>query len=195
MEKEKVLIIIKPDGVERGLIGKVLKRFEQVGLTIVGLKFIWASEEQIKNHYPERDDWFQKVGERTLKNYAKKGFDAQKLLGTSDAVAIGKMVKGWLIKYLRQSPILLAVVSGYEAISVIRKLSGDTIPLFSAPGTIRGDYAYDNIDLANAQKRPLRNIIHASDNPEDAKREVALWFTPEELFDYERADEKIMFPG
>lgn len=199
MQKQKVLLIIKPDGVQRGLIGKILKRFEQVGLTIIGLKFIWATKEQIVTHYPETEAWFKKVGERTLTNYANrvrlgaKDLDAKKVFNTDDPVAIGKTVKKWLIDYLQESPLFFAVVEGYETIEIVRKLSGNTIPLLAAPGTIRGDFSHDTIDLANEQNRPLRNIIHASDTVEDAEKEVNLWFTKEELFDYKRADEEFMF--
>lgn len=193
MVKQKALIMIKPDGVQRGLIGKIIARFEQVGLTIIGFKFIWATKEQIIAHYPETDAWFKKVGERTLTNYQKKGLDAKKVFGTNEAIAIGKTVKNWLIDYLQQSPLLLMVLEGYECIEIVRKLSGNTIPLLAAPGTIRGDFSHDAIDLANEQNRPLRNIIHASDTVEDGEKEVKVWFTPQELFHYERADEKIMF--
>lgn len=193
MTKQKALLIIKPDGVQRGLIGKIIKRFEQVGLTISGIKFMWTTKEQIIAHYPETEAWFKKVGERTLTNYAKKGLDAKKVFGTEDAVSIGKTVKKWLIDYLQESPLFFAVVEGYDCIEIVRKLSGNTIPLLAAPGTIRGDFSHDTIDLANEQNRPLRNIIHASDTVENGEKEVNLWFTKEELFDYERADEKYMF--
>lgn len=193
MQKQRALLIIKPDGVQRGLIGTILKRFEQVGLTIVGLKFISASKEQIENHYPTYDAWYKKVGERTLTNYAKKGLEATKILGTNDAIEIGKMVKGWLINYVQESPVLIAVVSGFEVIEIVRKLSGNTIPVLAAPGTIRGDFSHDSIDLANENARPLRNIIHASDNLDDAEKEIKVWFTKEELFQYQRADEHLMF--
>jgi len=194
MKKQKALLIIKPDGVQRGLIGKIISRFEQVGLKIIGLKFQWAEKEKIIAHYPETDAWFKKVGERTLTNYAKKGLDAKKVFGTDDAILIGKTVKKWLIDYLQESPVFLAVVEGYECIEIVRKISGNTIPVLAAPGTIRGDFSHDSIDLANEQSRPLRNIIHASDTPEDGEKEVNLWFKPEELFDYELAGEKFMFP-
>lgn len=193
MTKQKALIIIKPDGVQRGLIGKIVKRFEQVGLTVIGIKFIWASKEQIIAHYPETEAWFKKVGERTLTNYKKKGLDARKVFGTNDAVSIGKTVKEWLIDYLQESPLFFAVVEGYDVIEIVRKLSGNTIPFLAAPGTVRGDFSHDTIDLANEQNRPLRNIIHASDTVEDGEKEVNLWFKPEELFDYKRADEEFMF--
>jgi len=193
MTKQKALIILKSDAVQRGLMGKIINRFERVGLTIIGLKFIWASEKEIVNHYPETNAWFKKVGERTLTNYAKKNLDAKKIFNTDDALAIGKTVKKWLVDYLQQSPVLVMVLQGYDCIEIVHKLSGNTIPLLAAPGTIRGDFSHDTIDLANEQSRPLRNIIHASDTIEDGEKEVTVWFTPEELFDYKRADEEIMF--
>lgn len=195
MKKQKALLIIKPDGVKRGLCGTILKRFEKVGLTIIGFKFINANPATVKAHYPENDVWFGKVGQRTLSNYAKKGLDVKKVFGTDDAVAIGKTVKNWLIKYFQESPVLVAAVEGYETIEIVRKISGNTIPVLASPGTIRGDFSHDTIDLANEQNRPLRNIIHASDSVEDGEKEVALWFKPNELFSYERADESIMFPS
>lgn len=193
MNKQRALLILKPDAVQRGLVGKIIKRFEQVGLTIIGLKFIWANEKHIVDHYPNSDAWFKKVGERTLSNYEKKALNASLVFGTNDPIAIGKTVKQWLIAYIQESPVCVLVVQGYEAIEIVRKLSGNTIPLLAAPGTIRGDFSHDAIDLANEDKRPLRNIIHASDSLEDAEKEIKVWFSPDELFKYERADEKFMF--
>ena len=193
MKKQKALLIIKPDGVQRGIIGKIISRFETVGLKIIGIKFDWATKENIIAHYPETEAWFKKVGERTLTNYAKKGLDAKTVFKTDDAISIGKMVKGWLVDYMQESPVFLCVVEGYDAIEIVRKLSGNTIPVLAAPGTIRGDFSHDTIDLANEQNRPLRNIIHASDTVEDGEKEVNLWFKKEELFDYELAGEKFMF--
>ena len=194
MKKQKALLIIKPDGVQRGLCGAILKRFEKVGLTIIGFKFMNASSATIKAHYPENDVWFGKVGQRTLTNYAKKSLDVKKVFGTDDAVAIGKTVKQWLITYFQESPVLVAAVEGYETIEIVRKISGNTIPILAAPGSVRGDFSHDTIDLANEQNRPLRNLIHASDAVEDGEKEVALWFKPEELFSYKRADGDLMFP-
>ena len=193
MNKQRALIIIKPDGVQRGLIGRIITRFEQVGLKIIGFKFIRADEKQIIAHYPETDAWFKKVGERTLTNYAKKGLDAKKVFNTDDAIRIGRTVKKWLITYFQESPVLILVLESYDCIEIVRKLSGNTIPVLAAPGTIRGDFSHDTIDLANEQNRPLRNIIHASDTVEDGEKEVGLWFAKEELFDYETAGEKFMF--
>ena len=193
MQKQKALIIIKPDGVQRGLLGKIITRFEQVGLKIIGLKFIWATEKQIVAQYPETDAWFKKVGERTLTNYSKKGLDAKKVFGTNDAIQIGRTVKKWLITYFQESPVLIMALESYDCIEIVRKLSGNTIPLLATGGTIRGDFSHDTIDLANEQNRPLRNIIHASDTVEDGEKEIKVWFTKEELFDYESAGEKFMY--
>lgn len=193
MQKQKALIIIKPDGVQRGLLGKITTRFEQVGLKIIGLKFETATKEKVIAHYPTTDAWFEKVGQRTLSNYAKKGLDAKKIFKTDVAIEIGKIVKSWLITYFQESPVLIMALEGYDCIEIVRKISGNTIPVLANPGTVRGDFSHDTIDLANEQSRPLRNIIHASDAVEDGEKEVNLWFTKEELFDYEAAGEKFMY--
>jgi len=193
MHKQKTLIIIKPDGVQRGLLGKIVNRFEQVGLKIIGLKFEMADEKKVITHYPETDAWFKKVGERTLTNYAKKGLDVKKIFNTDDAIQIGRTVKKWLVTYFQESPVLIMALESYDCIEIVRKLSGNTIPVLANPGTIRGDFSHDTIDLANEQNRPLRNIIHASDTVEDGEKEIKVWFTKEELFFYESVGEKFMY--
>jgi nucleoside-diphosphate kinase len=193
MSKQRALIIIKPDGVQRGLLGKIVTRFEQAGLKIIGLKFEMAGEKRVIDHYPETEAWFNKVGERTLTNYEKKGLDAKKVFNTDDPIQIGRTVKKWLITYFQESPVLIMALESYDCIEIVRKLSGNTIPILANPGTIRGDFSHDTIDLANEQSRPLRNIVHASDTIEDGEKEVNLWFTKEELFSYELAGEKFMY--
>lgn len=190
MEKQRALIIIKPDAVKRGIIGEILQKFERVGLKIIALKLDWATKEQIKNHYPETEAWFKKVGERTLTNYQKRNLDPKKILGTDNAVEIGKLIKLWFAEYITESPILLAIMEGYEAVHLVRKLTGETIPLFAQPGTIRGDYSHDFVELANERKRPIRSVIHATDEVEESSREIGNWFSPEEIFDYTRVDEE-----
>ena len=193
MLKQKALLIIKPDGVQRGLLGKIVNRFEQVGLKIIGLKFEMADEKKVIAHYPETDAWFKKVGERTLTNYAKKGLDVKKIFNTDDPIQIGRTVKKWLVTYFQESPVLIMALESYDCIEIVRKLSGNTIPVLANPGTIRGDFSHDTIDLANEQNRPLRNIIHASDTVEDGEKEIKVWFTKEELFFYESVGEKFMY--
>ena len=113
MTKQRALLLIKPDAVQRGLIGKIVKRFEQAGLKIIGLKFVWATSEEIKSHYPETEAWFKKVGERTLSNYKKKGLDAGKVFGTNDAMAIGKTVIASKVSGIQE-----VIQSGYNGILV-----------------------------------------------------------------------------
>ena len=158
MKFEKTLVIIKHDGVARGLLGEVIKRFERVGLKMVALEFIESTDEMGGAHYQPKPEWLTVVGNRTLKDYAEKGKDPIKELGTNDPSEIGKMVREWLIEYLAFGPVLAMVWEGPNAISVIRKLCGDTRPAYALPGTIRGDFGLDNPDLANNQRRSMYNL-------------------------------------
>jgi len=182
--KEKTLIIIKHDGVARGLMGEVMSRFERVGLKLVALEFIAASEDMGAAHYPDTNEWMEKVGKRTLSEYKEKAIDPVVKLGTDNPVEIGRMVKKWLIEYLSMGPVLAMVWEGPEAAAIGRKLVGETNPVKAAAGTIRGDFSWDNADLANDQKRPFYNIVHASGNPQEAKEEIELWFSGQELMKY-----------
>ena len=182
---EKTLIIVKHDGVARGLIGEVIARFERVGLKIVAMEFIQSTEEMGDSHYPVSEKWFTKVGERTLKEYQERGLDATLILGTNNAMDIGKLVKKWLIEYLNFGPVMAMVFEGPNAVLTGRKLAGDTIPAIAVPGTIRGDFGTDSVEFANEQKRPLYNIIHASGEVAEAQEEISLWFGNQELFDYD----------
>lgn len=190
--QEKTLIIIKHDGVARGLMGEVIKRFERVGLKLIALEFLQSTDDMGESHYPNSEKWLTTVGERTLGDYAKKGIDAKKILGTNDAKEIGKMVKGWLVDYLTFGPVLAMVWQGPGAVDVGRKLVGDTIPAKALPGTIRGDFSIDNVELANEQNRPFYNLIHASGEVAEAEEEIKLWFGEDELCDYETYSEPVM---
>ncbi|MBD3279968.1 nucleoside-diphosphate kinase [Candidatus Dojkabacteria bacterium] len=182
--KERTLIIIKHDGVARGLMGEIISRFERVGLKMVALEFIAATDDMSTKHYPDNKEWKEKVGGRTLAEYEEKGIDAKKVLGTDVPEEIGELVKGWLVEYLSMGPVLAMVFEGPEAVRIGRKLVGETNPVNAAPGSIRGDYSWDNADLANEQLRPFYNLIHASGSVEEAKDEIDLWFSDTELMDY-----------
>jgi nucleoside-diphosphate kinase len=181
---EKSLVIIKHDAVNRGLMGKIITRFEQVGLKIVAMEFLQSTEDMGKGHYPTTEEWFRKVGERTLNDYMKRELDPIEELGTKDPIEIGKLVKQWNVDYLTHGPVLALVFEGPGAVPVIRKLVGDTIPAKALPGTIRGDFGLDNIELANKFQRPLYNLIHASGEVSEAEAEILLWFGTQEVFDY-----------
>lgn len=192
-KEEKTLVLIKPDGVKRGLIGEVVSRIERRGLKIIALEMVWATKEQIDDHYPKNVEWIKKIGEKTKATYEKYNINAKKEIGTEDSEEIGKMVRGWLIDYLTSGPVVKIIIKGIHAVDMVRKLVGNTIPALAEMGTIRGDFSVDSPIAANKNKRGIRNLIHASETSEEAQHEIEFWFSPEEIHDYKRAEEDIMF--
>ncbi len=180
--------MIKPDGVRKGLVGGVIKRLEQRDLKVVALEMFHATKEQIHDHYPKDEKWITRLGEKTLSTYAKYNYDAKKELGTTDALKIGKIVRGWLIEFMISAPMVRMVVQGVHAVDMVRKIVGPTMPYLAEMGTIRGDYSADSPALANKEKRSVMNLVHASETPEEAKHEIAFWFGKEKgkIFSYKR---------
>lgn len=192
MATERTLIIVKHDGVARGLMGEIISRFERVGLKIVAFEFLQSTEDMSNSHYPDSREWYEKVGMRTLNDYKEKGVDPVKELGTKDVVEIGKLVKKWNVDYLSYGPVLAMVFEGPGAVRIGRKLVGDTMPEKASAGTIRGDFCLDSAELANHYKRPFYNVVHASGEVAEAEEEIALWFGKSELFDYKTYSAPIM---
>jgi len=128
-KEERTLVIIKPDGVKRGLIGESIHRFEQRGLKIIALKMTQAKKEQINDHYPKDKKWIKRLGEKTLKNYEKYGYDPIKEMGSDDPEKIGEQVRNWLLEYMTSAPIVKIVVQGVHAIDMVRKIVGPTLPV------------------------------------------------------------------
>ena len=192
-KEEKTVVLIKPDGVKRGLVGEVIKRFESRGLKIIALQMVWATKEQINDHYPKDEAWIKRLGEKTKATYKKYNLDPVKEVGTSDELEIGKKVRTWLIDFLSSGPIVKMVVKGIHAVDMVRKIVGNTMPAFSEMGTIRGDFSVDSPAAANRDKRSVHNIVHASETQKEAEHEIKFWFAPEEIYDYKRAEEDIMF--
>ncbi|MCA9385713.1 nucleoside-diphosphate kinase [Candidatus Dojkabacteria bacterium] len=182
---QRTLVIVKHDGVSRGLVGEIIQRIERVGYKLLAFEMIKATDEMGQKHYPNSNEWKQNVGDRTLREYKEKGIDPIKVLGTDDPVEIGELVKQWNVDYLTHGPVVAMVWEGPNAVKVVRKLVGDTIPANANPGTIRGDFSWDSPELANDQNRPFYNLIHASGTPDEAEDEIALWFDEMEVFDYE----------
>lgn len=147
---EQTLVLIKPDAVERGLIGKIIARLERRGLKIVGLKLVDVTEPLARKHYAAHE---------------------------------GKPFFEPLISYITSSPVVATVIEGPKAIEVVRQTVGATAPAEAAPGTIRADYA---LEIG-------RNLVHASDGPETAKQEIALWFKAEELISWERMTDRWIY--
>lgn len=193
LKEEKTLVLAKPDGVKRGLIGEIIGRIERRGLKVVALKMVWATEGQLQDHFPKDDAWMGRLGDKGLKTFKEYNLDPIKYMGTDDRLEIGRMVKKSLFEYMTSGPIVAMVIQGIHAIDMVRKLAGHTLPVFADMGTIRGDFSVDSPAIANVEKRAIRNIMHASENPEEAKNEIGLWFALEEIHGYKRAEEDIMF--
>lgn len=193
-KEERTLVLIKPDGVKRGLIGEIMHRFEMRSLKIVALKMVHASKEDIAKHYPSTDEnWLKTIGGKTLENYQQYGKDPVAECGTADPLEIGKKVYAWLEEFMASGAIVAMVVQGLHAVDMVRKICGATLPSKADMGTIRGDYSTDSPTLANMEKRPIRNIVHASGNLEEAAHEVSLWFTDKEIHGYTRSEEDMQF--
>jgi nucleoside-diphosphate kinase len=177
---ESTLVILKPDAVSRGLTGEIIARLERVGLRIDEIRVSRGESQMIDNHYPRDDQWLSIVGGKTLEDYERLGVSAKEKLGTDNPVEIGQMVRNWLSDFMSSGPIVPMIVTGNRAIETVRKIAGSTLPVAAAPGTIRGDFSSDSADAANAESRPVKNLIHASGDPEEAAREIKLWFPDRE---------------
>lgn len=189
---ERTLVLIKPDGLLRGLAGEIIARFERAGLRIAALKMVQATKDLILRHYPNDEAWLAGVGRVTLDNLAKHKLSARAVLGTDDPAAVGRIIKGWNAEYLTMSPVIAMILEGVGAAATVRRLTGKTLPGQAEPGTIRGDYSIDDGIAAVAAKRSVRNLVHASGNAAEAEQEIALWFTDAEIHAYRRCDADII---
>ncbi len=173
---ERTLVLIKPDAFKRGLVGEIISRFERVGLKLEGMKILNATIEIVEKHYPDDKNWIRSVGKKTIDTYEKYNLNIIEDLGTNDALKIGQLVRKWLIQHLTSGPVLVLILSGNHAVEIVRKIVGNTVPIFAELGTIRGDFSIDSPDLSAREKRVLLNLVHASETVEEAKREISLWF-------------------
>lgn len=188
-KKERTLVIVKPDGVQRSLIGEIIKRYEQVGLKLVGLKMTVPTAEHVEAHYMVNPDFKTNVGTKTIESYKKKGETPP----TENPEEQGEFVLNGLKKYMVSGPVVVMCWEGLHAIEVIRKITGGTEPRSSDVGTIRGDYVLDSYQLADADDRAVRNLIHASGDATEAEKEIALWFNDNELQNYRLVQEQILY--
>lgn len=190
IREERSFVLIKPDGVRKGLIGEVIKRFEQRDLKIVALEMFQPTREMIDNHYPKDPAWIERLGHKTLSTYGKYSLDVKESLGTNDPKEIGKMVRGWLVDYMVSAPLVRMVVQGTHAVDVVRKIAGPTLPYMADMGTIRGDFSIDSPAIANAEKRAVANILHCSETPQEAEHEIRHWFGKTTIHSYKRHGEE-----
>lgn len=193
LQKEQTLILAKPDALQRGIVGEIIKRFESRGFKVVGLKMIKPTTDHIKKHYLATKEQLEGMGNKSLENLKLLGLDVKKVLGTDNALEIGKMINNWNFEFLSSSPVVAMVFEGPHAVDMARKIVGNTLPFKADLGTIRGDFSVDSSTLGNFNKRPIRNIVHASGSIAEAKREISHWFSKKEIFQYKRVDESVMF--
>ncbi|OGH83841.1 MAG: hypothetical protein A2261_02290 [Candidatus Magasanikbacteria bacterium RIFOXYA2_FULL_44_8] len=185
---EQSFVIVKPDGVQRGLIGEIIKRIESVGLKLVALKLVMLDEETCWKHYNKDDAWFEAKGQVTIRGREAAGMPIEK-----PAAEYGKDIVRALVKFMTSGPVVAMVWEGNQAVGIVKKIVGGTEPLTSDVGTIRGDLTLDSYDLSTIDGRAVRNLIHCSDKPEEAKREMGLWFTPAEVLKYRLVAEQILY--
>jgi nucleoside-diphosphate kinase len=185
-KQEKTFVLIKPDGVRKGLVGEILRRFEQRDLKIVALEMFQPNHEQMDAHYPKDSAWITRLGEKTLSTYQKYNLDSMKDFGTTDPAKIGPEIRKWLIDYMTSAPLVKMVVQGIHAVDMCRKIAGATMPYLADMGTIRGDFSNDSPALANAEKRAVMNLLHASETTTEAEHEIKHWFGDSPVFKYKR---------
>ena len=185
-KEEKTFVLIKPDGVRKGLIGEIINRFERRDLKIVAIEMFQPTRTEMDNHYPKDEKWIARIGERTSATYTKYGHDIKRDFGTTDTVKIGKEVRKWLIDFMISAPVVKMIVQGPHAVDMVRKIVGPTMPYLAEMGTIRGDYSADSAISANIEKRAIYNLIHASETPEEAAHEIKHWFGKKTIFKYKR---------
>lgn len=184
-------MIIKPDGIQRSLIGEIIKRYERTGLKLIAMKMLVPTEEMATKHYYEvgGDAWLEEVGRKAAAAYEKKGEKSPFPTFKDNGIAIMKSNA----KYLSSGPVVAMIWQGNQAVGLVRKITGGTEPLSSDVGTIRGDFTLDTYQMADLDQRSIRNLIHASGTSEEAEKEIPIWFKEEEILAYNHVQDKILY--
>jgi nucleoside-diphosphate kinase len=187
--KERTLIVIKPDGVQRTLVGEIIKRYERIGLKMVAMKMLVPTPEHIEEHYTLDPEWRRVTGEKTIASYKAKGQKPP----TEDPFEVTDRLLKNLKKYISSGPVIAMVWQGAHSVALGRKIAGGTEPLSSDVGTIRGDYVLDSYQMSDTDDRSIRNLIHASGSVQEAEMEIKHWFKDEELINYTIFQEKVLY--
>lgn len=186
---ERTLIVIKPDGVQRSLVGEIIKRYERVGLKLVGVKMLVPTEQFVEQHYSLDPEWRRVTGEKRIKAAIDKGEEPP----SHDPLEVTRIVLQKLKKYLSSGPVVAMVWQGAHAVEVVRKITGSTEPRSSDVGTIRGDFVLDSYNMADEDGRSVRNLLHASGSKAEAEKEINHWFKENELLNYRLVQEQILY--
>lgn len=185
MDIEQTLVLIKPDAILRGISGEIIRRFERIGMKIVAIKMIQAQRETLEKHYAKDDEWCREKGEIFKKKLG--------LPEDADPVPVGREILEGIMQDIQISPIIALVLEGHNAVMTVKKLTGPTNIDEALPGTIRGDYSHDTYALANKSNRPNITIIHATDNTDEAAKEIDFWFSPNEVHTYVKPEDSIHY--
>jgi nucleoside-diphosphate kinase len=188
-KQERTLVVIKPDGIQRSLIGEIVGRFEKLGLKLVGVKMVLPTEEFVEQHYTLDPEWRRITGEKRVKAAKEKG----EKLPTEDPLEITGVILEKLKKYMTSGPVIAMVWQGAHSTELVRKVVGGTEPRSSDVGTIRGDYVLDSYTMADNDGRAIRNLIHASGSAKESEAEINHWFKKEELLNYRLIQEQILY--
>lgn len=186
--QERSLVLLKTDAIQRSLVGEIIKRFEKTGLKISAMKMLNATEAQLLAHYNKDDAWYEKKGKGIVEDLKKLGKTIDR-----EPIEYGKDIIRTVVKYMQESPIVALVMEGNQAAAVVTKIVGTTEPTTSDVGTIRGDYTLDSFAHATYENRAVRNLVHQSESPVEAEREIKIWFNDDEIMEYTTAQERIMY--
>ncbi len=186
---DRTLVVLKPDAIQRTLIGEITSRFERVGLKLVALKMFIPNAEFVEKHYTLWPGWKQSVGEKNIKGYQARGLKPP----TEDPLEAGQKVLDVVSSYVTSGPVIAMVWQGAHAVEIVRKLVGSTEPLASDVGTIRGDYVLDSYVMSAGDNRSIRNLIHASGTEKEAEQEIEHWFSKEEIMEYTLIAEAVIY--
>ncbi|MFA4942335.1 MAG: nucleoside-diphosphate kinase [Patescibacteria group bacterium] len=187
-KKERTFVILKPDAIQRSLVGDIIGRIEKTGLKLVASKLIVATADQCWAHYNKDEEWFLKKGAKIIENRQAMNMPVEK-----DALEYGKDIIDALVKFMTSGPIMPMIWEGNQSVGIVKKLVGGTEPLTSDVGTLRGDFTIDSYELAGFDDRAVRNLIHCSDAPEEAQREIKIWFNENEAINYRLIAEQILY--
>lgn len=186
---ERTLLVVKPDGVVRSLVGEVVSRIERTGLKLVGIKMVRVTPEHVEKHYTLDENWFKNVGKKGIEGAKKQGA----IPPTDDPEEMSKLILSQLVDYITSGPVVAMVWQGAHAVEIVRKLVGDTEPRSSSTGTIRGDFVHDSYPLSNKEGRAVRNVVHAAGSVSEAEQEIYHWFNENELCDYVLLSEALLY--
>jgi len=185
---ERTLIAIKPESIQRHLIGEFISKFEKRALKLVACKLVVPTQKQIEKHYPDDEEWYLSSGTKTYENYKARGIDPG-----MTPIQLAKRTRQRLIEHLTNRPLLLMVWEGPHAVSLGRKTAGATNPLIADIGSIRGDYSTESYELADDIERAIHTLIHASSSVQEAEREIKIWFSEDEILNYDLITETVFY--